>query len=81
MNEIVLCLVAQSCPTLSTPWTARLLSMEILQARISFLKFLKLKFLNFNSPGLPCPPPGDLPNQGIKPRSPTLQAESLLTEP
>ena len=30
---------------------------------------------------LPCPPPGDLPNPGIKPRSPTLQADSLLTEP
>ena len=30
--------------------------------------------------GLPCPPPGDLPNQGIKPMSPAapaLQAESL----
>ena len=30
--------------------------------------------------GLPCPPPGDLPNTGIKPRSPTLQADSFLTE-
>ena len=30
--------------------------------------------------GLPCPPPGDLPNPGTKPRSPTLQADSLLTE-
>ena len=30
--------------------------------------------------GLPCPPPGDLPNPGIKPRSPTLQADSLLSE-
>ena len=29
---------------------------------------------------LPCPPPGDLPNPGIKPRSPTLQADSLLSE-
>ena len=27
--------------------------------------------------GLPCPPPGDLPNPGIKPRSPILQADSL----
>ena len=27
--------------------------------------------------GLPCPPPGDLPNSGIEPRSPTLQADSL----
>ena len=31
--------------------------------------------------GLPCPPPGDLPNPGIKPRSPTLQADSLLSQP
>jgi len=26
--------------------------------------------------GLPCPPPGDLPNPGIKPRSPALQTDS-----
>ena len=31
--------------------------------------------------GLPCPPPGDLPNSGIEPRSPTLQADSLPSEP
>ena len=31
--------------------------------------------------GLPCPPPGDLPNPGIKPSSPTLEADSLLAEP
>ena len=31
--------------------------------------------------GLPCFPPGDLPNPGIKPRSPALQADSLLSEP
>ena len=31
--------------------------------------------------GLPCPPPGDLTNPGIKPRSPTLQVHSLLSEP
>ena len=31
--------------------------------------------------GLPCPPPGDLPNPGIEPRSPTLQADSLPAEP
>ena len=30
---------------------------------------------------MPCPPPGDLPNPGIEPRSPTLQADSLSTEP
>ena len=31
--------------------------------------------------GLPCPPSGDLPNPEIKPRSPSLQADSLPTEP
>ena len=31
--------------------------------------------------GLPCPPPGDLPNLGIEPRCPTLQLDSLLSEP
>ena len=31
--------------------------------------------------GSPCPPPGDLPNPGIKSRSPRLQVDSLLTEP
>ena len=30
--------------------------------------------------GLPCPPPGCLPNPGIEPRSPALQADSLPTE-
>ena len=31
--------------------------------------------------GLPCPAAGDLSNQGIEPRSPTLQADSLPFEP
>ena len=31
--------------------------------------------------GLPFPPPGDLPNTGIKPRSPVLQADFLPPEP
>ena len=30
--------------------------------------------------GLPFPPPGDLPNPGIEPRSPALQADSLPSE-
>ena len=30
--------------------------------------------------GLPCPPPGDLSNPGIKPRSPALQKDSLPSE-
>ena len=31
--------------------------------------------------GLPFPSPRDLPNPGMKPRSPALQADSLLSEP
>ena len=31
--------------------------------------------------GLPCPPPGNLPNPGIKPRSPTLPADYLPSKP
>ena len=31
--------------------------------------------------GFPFPSPGDLPDPGVKPRSPTLQADSLPYEP
>ena len=31
--------------------------------------------------GLPCPSPWDLPNQGIEPKSPALQVDSLPSEP
>ena len=31
--------------------------------------------------GLRCPPSGDLPNPGIEPRCPTLQADALPSEP
>jgi len=31
--------------------------------------------------GLPFPSPGDLPDPGIKPRSPAFQADALTTEP
>ena len=67
----VLCLVAQSCPTLCDPhglWPARLLCPW---------RFSRQKYWS----GLPCPPPGDLPNPGIKPRSPALKVNSLPSEP
>ena len=31
--------------------------------------------------GLPFPSPGDLPDPGIEPRSPTFQADALTSEP
>ena len=57
--------VAQSCPTLWDP--VDYIVHGILQARI-------LKWIAF-------PSPRDLPNPGIKPRSPTLQMDCLLAEP
>ena len=42
-----------------------------------FMEFSRQEYWS----GLPCLPPGDLPNPGIKPRSPTLQADSLPSEP
>ena len=55
----VLCLVAQSCPTLATAWTVAL------QALLS-MRFSSQEYRS----GLPFPPPGDLPDPGIKPASP-----------
>ena len=64
-----MCLVAQLCPTL-TLWTVAG------QAPLS-MEFSRQEYWS----GLPCPSPGDLPNPGIEPKSPTLQADSLLSEP
>ena len=65
----VLCLAAQSCLTLCDP-------MDCSQAPLS-MGFSRQEYWS----GLPCPPPGDLFNPGVKPRSPTLQVDSLSTEP
>ena len=54
----VLCLVAQSCPTL---WNTVDYSLS---GPVS-MRFSRQECWN----GLPCPPLGDLPNPGIKPRS------------
>ena len=62
-------LVAKSCPTLVTPWSVTC------QAPLS-MGFSNQEY----GSGLPFPSPGDLPNPGIKHRSPALQADSLLTE-
>ena len=64
----VLCSVTQSCPTLCNSMNCSLPDSSV----------------PGDSPGksgLPCPPPGDLPNSGMEPKSPTLQADSLPNEP
>ena len=62
--------VAQSCPTLCNPMTLTY------QAPPS-MGFSRQEYWS----GLPFPFPGDLPNPGIKPRSPALQADALPSEP
>ena len=63
----------QSCPTLCDLWTVAH------QAPLS-VEFSRQEYWS----GLPCPPPGDLPNLGIELislASPALQAVSLPTKP
>ena len=66
-HSCVLCLVTQSC---ETPWTVAR------QAPLP-MGFSRQEYWS----RFPCPSPGDLPNPGIEPRSPSLQADSLLSEP
>ena len=62
-------LVVQSGLTLATLWTVAF------QAPLS-MGFSRQEYWS----GLPFPSPGDLPDPGIEPRSPTLQVDSLLNE-
>ena len=63
-------LVTQSYPTLVTSWTVAH------QAPLS-TGFSRQEHWS----GWPFPSPGDLPDPGITPGSPALQADSLLSEP
>ena len=63
-------LVAQSYPTLETPWT-------VAHQAPLFMEFSRQEYWS----GLPFPSPRDLPNPGMEPGSPALQADSLPTEP
>ena len=55
---------------LLAPWTVAF------QAPLS-MGFPRQEYLS----GLPCPSPGDLPDPGIEPKPPALQADSLPSEP
>ena len=59
--------VVQSCPTLCDPMGCSLPGSSI-------HGIIRQEYWS----GLPFPSPGDLPNLGIEPRSPTLQADALL---
>src|SRR5574337_1098638 len=64
------CSVAFVSKSFVTPWTVAC------QAPLS----MELSRQEYWS-GLPFPPPGDLPDPGIKPGSPALQADSLPSKP
>ena len=63
--------VAQSCPTLGDPVDC--IAYQALQS----MEFSRQEYWS----GLPFPFPGDLPNPGIEPGSPALQADALPSEP
>ena len=66
----VLCPYSQkSVQVFATPWTVAH------QAPLS-MRFSRQAYWS----GLPCPPPGDLPNPGIKLGSPALWVDSLPAE-
>ena len=59
-----------SCVRLfATPWT-------VARQAPPSMEFSRQEYWS----GLPFPSPGDLPNPGIEPRSPALQAEALTSE-
>ena len=62
--------VAQSCPTLFDP-------MDCSPTGTSVHGILQARILD----GLSFPSPGDLPDLGIEPTSPALQADALPSEP
>ena len=61
---------AQPCPTLQPQWTVAC------QAPLS-MGFPRQEYWS----GLPFPPPGDLPNPGIKPESPVSSASQADSVP
>ena len=64
------CLVTQLCPTLCD-------LMDYTPPGSSVHVILQATYWN----GLPFPSPEDLPNPGIEPRSPALQADPLPSDP
>ena len=73
VNDTLLCVCVQSLSCVQlfvTPWTAAC------QASL-LMRFSRQEYWS----GLPCPPPGDLPNPGIEPGYPAFQVDSFTIEP
>ena len=73
LHQLIFCGCAKSlqlCPTVGDP-------MDCSPPGSSIQGFSRQEYWS----GLPFPSPGDLPDPGIEPRSPTLQADSLTSAP
>ena len=65
-----MCSVASCAQLFNTPWT-------VARQALWSMEFSRQEHWN----GLPFPSAGDLPDPGIKPKSPALQVGSLPSEP
>ena len=63
-------LIAQSCRLFTTAWI-------VAHQALRSMGFSRQEYWS----GLPFPSSGDSPDPGIEPRSPALQADSLLSKP
>ena len=63
-------LIAQSCRLFTTAWI-------VAHQALMSMGFSRQEYWS----GLPFPSSGDFPDPGIEPRSPALQADSLLSKP
>ena len=68
LNTYVRAALLQLCQLFATPWT-------IAQQASLSMEFSRQDYWS----GLPCPPPGDLLNPGIKPMSPALANMFFIT--
>ena len=68
-----------------TSTVSDIVKMKVTQWYLTLCDPMTIQSMEFSQPeyqrGQPFPSPGDLPNPGIEPRSPTLQANSLPAEP
>ena len=70
-RSLYVCPVTQSCPILCNPMDG------IAFQALLFMGFSRQEYWS----GFPCPTPEDLPDLGLEPRSPALQADYLPPEP
>ena len=73
------------CHSSPCRWLSEFHLKSLKRKAFSRVRLMGLQSMEFSMPehwsGWPFPSPGDLPNPGTQPRSPTLQVDSLAAEP